>query len=141
MWAAHRLLPRSSRSSHRPNQGSLRHEGEPREFVSNAVARRSATPLAPDQNSSAYFLADSSQDQLQRIYGMSFPDAKKMTEYKKFLEEAAKRDHRKIGKAQELFMFHELSPGSAFFLPMGMRIYNALLDFIKVSTEMLFMVR
>ncbi len=64
---------------------------------------------------------------------MSFPDSKKMTEYKKFLEEAAKRDHRKIGKAQELFMFHELSPGSPFFLPMGMRIYNTLLEFIKVG--------
>ncbi len=87
----------------------------------------------PLQNSSAYFLADAKNDQLQRIYGMSFPDAKKMTEYKKFLEEAAKRDHRKIGKHQELFMFHELSPGSAFFLPMGMRIYNTLLEFIKVS--------
>lgn len=56
-----------------------------------------------------------------------------MTEYKKNMEEAAKRDHRKIGREQELFMFHELSPGSAFFLPMGMRIYNTLMAFIKVS--------
>lgn len=64
---------------------------------------------------------------------MSFPDSKQMTEYKKYLEEAAKRDHRKIGKEQELFFFSDLSPGSAFFLPMGMRIYNTLLSFIKVS--------
>lgn len=55
-----------------------------------------------------------------------------MTEHKKFVEEAEKRDHRKIGKQQELFMFHELSPGSAFFLPMGMRIYNTLMEFIRV---------
>lgn len=54
-----------------------------------------------------------------------------MTEYKKYLEEAAKRDHRRIGKDQELWMFSELSPGSAFFLPMGMRIYNTLIQFIK----------
>lgn len=64
---------------------------------------------------------------------MSFPDGKQMTEYKKYLEEAAKRDHRRIGKDQELWTFNDLSPGSAFFLPMGMRIYNTLMTFIKVS--------
>ena len=64
---------------------------------------------------------------------MSFPDNKQMTEYKKYLEEAAKRDHRRIGKDQELWMFSDLSPGSAFFLPMGMRIYNTLMSFIKVG--------
>ncbi len=63
---------------------------------------------------------------------MSFPDSKQLTEYKKYLEEAAKRDHRRIGKDQELWMFSELSPGSAFFLPMGMRIYNTVIAFIKV---------
>jgi len=63
---------------------------------------------------------------------MSFPDAKQMSEYKKYLEEAAKRDHRRIGKDQELWTFNDLSPGSAFFLPMGMRIYNTLMSFIKV---------
>ncbi|GFZ46394.1 Threonine--tRNA ligase [Saitozyma sp. JCM 24511] len=82
-------------------------------------------------NSSSYFLGDAKNDTFQRLYGMSFPDSKQMTEYKKYLEEAAKRDHRKIGKEQELFFFSDLSPGSAFFLPMGMRIYNTLLSFIK----------
>jgi threonyl-tRNA synthetase len=67
---------------------------------------------------------------------MSFPDSKQMTEYKKYLEEAAKRDHRKIGVAQELFFFNDLSPGSAFFLPMGMRVYNTLLNFIKVNIHL-----
>ncbi|KAI0704977.1 hypothetical protein BC835DRAFT_711379 [Cytidiella melzeri] len=54
-----------------------------------------------------------------------------MVEYKHFLEEAAKRDHRKIGKEQELFFFNDLSPGSAFFLPHGTRIYNTLLELMR----------
>jgi threonyl-tRNA synthetase len=77
-------------------------------------------------------LGDAKNDSLQRLYGISFPDKKLMTEYKKFIEEAAKRDHRKIGKEQELFFFHELSPGSAFMLPHGARVYNALMGLIKV---------
>ncbi|GAB5591819.1 threonyl-tRNA synthetase [Umbelopsis nana] len=83
------------------------------------------------KNSASYFLGDAKNDSLQRIYGISFPDKKQMTEYKKFIEEAAKRDHRKIGKEQELFFFHELSPGSAFMLPHGARIYNTLMDLMK----------
>ncbi|KAK3808599.1 MAG: hypothetical protein J3Q66DRAFT_392094 [Benniella sp.] len=83
------------------------------------------------KNSASYFLGDAKNDSLQRIYGVSFPDAKLMAEHKKFLEEAAKRDHRKIGREQELFFFHELSPGSCFFLPHGARIYNTLMSFIK----------
>ncbi|KAJ1872803.1 threonyl-tRNA synthetase [Coemansia sp. RSA 990] len=91
----------------------------------------SITAFAVLKNSASYFLGDANNDSLQRVYGISFPDKKKMTEYKKFLEEAAKRDHRKIGREQELFFFHELSPGSAFFLPHGARIYNTLMDFIR----------
>ncbi|OXH41022.1 threonine-tRNA ligase [Cryptococcus neoformans] len=87
--------------------------------------------LAVTKNSSSYFLGDAKNDTFQRVYGMSFPDNAQMKEYKKYLEEAAKRDHRKIGKDQELFVFNDLSPGSAFFLPMGMRIYNTLMTFIK----------
>ncbi|KAI0880208.1 threonyl-tRNA synthetase [Annulohypoxylon maeteangense] len=83
------------------------------------------------KNSASYWLGSQENDSLQRIYGVSFPDKKKMVEHKKFLEEAAKRDHRKLGKEQELFMFHELSPGSAFFLPHGTRIYNTLLEYLR----------
>ncbi|KAG0368521.1 hypothetical protein BC939DRAFT_455733 [Gamsiella multidivaricata] len=83
------------------------------------------------KNSASYFLGDAKNDSLQRIYGVSFPDSKLMVEHKKFLEEAAKRDHRKVGREQELFFFHELSPGSCFFLPHGARIYNTLMSFIK----------
>ncbi|KAI3640067.1 hypothetical protein MIR68_000945 [Amoeboaphelidium protococcarum] len=81
--------------------------------------------------SASYFLGDAKNESLQRIYGISFPSSKQLTEHKKFLEEAAKRDHRKIGKDQELFFFNELSPGSCFFLPHGARIYNTLVEFIR----------
>lgn len=83
------------------------------------------------KNSSSYFLGDSQNDTLQRIYGISFPDSKLMKEYLAFRAEAEKRDHRRLGKDQQLFFFHELSPGSCFFLPHGARIYNTLLSFIR----------
>lgn len=83
------------------------------------------------KNSASYFLGDKDNDSLQRIYGISFPDKKQMAEHKKFLEEAAKRDHRKIGRDQELYFFHELSPGSAMWLPHGTRIYNTLMAFLR----------
>jgi len=83
------------------------------------------------KNSSSYFLGDANNDSLQRIYGVSFPDKKLMAAHKKFLEEAAKRDHRLIAKQQELFYFEESSPGSAMWLPHGMRIHNAIMNYIK----------
>ncbi|OAQ31793.1 threonyl-tRNA synthetase [Linnemannia elongata AG-77] len=83
------------------------------------------------KNSASYFLGDAKNASLQRVYGISFPDSKQMADHRKFLEEAAKRDHRRIGREQELFFFHELSPGSCFFLPHGARIYNTLMGFIK----------
>ncbi|OCK84897.1 threonyl-tRNA synthetase [Lepidopterella palustris CBS 459.81] len=83
------------------------------------------------KNSASYFLGDAKNDSLQRIYGISFPDKKLMDEHLKYLEEAAKRDHRKIGKDQELFFFHEWSPGSCFFLPHGMIIYTTLQQFLR----------
>lgn len=83
------------------------------------------------KNSSSYFLGDSTNDSLQRVYGISFPDKKLMDEHLKFLKEASERDHRKIGKEQELFFFNELSPGSAFWLPHGARIYNGLCEMLR----------
>ena len=53
---------------------------------------------SPLQNSASYFLGDPNNDSLQRVYGISFPDKKQLTDYKAFLAEAAKRDHRKIGR-------------------------------------------
>ncbi|KAG1752134.1 hypothetical protein EDB19DRAFT_1893055 [Suillus lakei] len=83
------------------------------------------------KNSASYFLGDANNDSLQRIYGISFPDKKQLTEYKAFLVEAAKRDHRKIAREQELFFFNDLSPGSCFFLPHGTRIYNTLIELMR----------
>uniref|UniRef100_A0A8I3WJ54 threonine--tRNA ligase n=1 Tax=Callithrix jacchus TaxID=9483 RepID=A0A8I3WJ54_CALJA len=83
------------------------------------------------KNSSTYWEGKADMETLQRIYGISFPDPKMLKEWEKFQEEAKNRDHRKIGRDQELYFFHELSPGSCFFLPKGAYIYNALIDFIR----------
>jgi len=87
--------------------------------------------MSVTKNSSTYWEGNSEAETLQRIYGISFPDNKQMKEWKHFQEEAAKRDHRKIGVQQDLFFFHELSPGSCFFQPKGAHIYNKLQSFIK----------
>ncbi|PWZ55247.1 Threonine--tRNA ligase, mitochondrial 1 [Zea mays] len=81
--------------------------------------------------SSSYWRGKVDRESLKRVYGISFPDSRRLTEYKHFLEEAKKRDHQILGKAHELFFFHELGPGSCFFLPRGARIYNKLMDFMR----------
>ncbi|KDO18649.1 threonyl-tRNA synthetase [Saprolegnia parasitica CBS 223.65] len=68
---------------------------------------------------------------LQRVYGVTFPDKARMKEWKHLQAEAKKRDHRIIGKAQSLFLFHPWSPGSSFMLPHGTRIFNRLASFIR----------
>uniref|UniRef100_UPI00358E2C63 threonine--tRNA ligase 1, cytoplasmic isoform X1 n=1 Tax=Myxine glutinosa TaxID=7769 RepID=UPI00358E2C63 len=83
------------------------------------------------KNSSTYWEGKSNMETLQRIYGISFPDTKVLKQWEKTQEEAKGRDHRKLGKDQELFFFHELSPGSCFFLPKGAYIFNTLIEFIK----------
>ncbi|KAF2862204.1 threonyl-tRNA synthetase-like protein [Piedraia hortae CBS 480.64] len=89
------------------------------------------TVLEVMKNSSSYFLGDSKNDSLQRLYGVSFPEKDMMKKHKHMLEEAAKRDHRKVGQDQELFFFDQLSPGSAFFQKHGVVIYNALQSFVR----------
>lgn len=81
--------------------------------------------------SASYWRGKSDRESLQRVYGISYPDSKKLKEYLTLLEEAKKRDHRVVGLNQELFFFHPLSPGSCFFLPHGTRIYNKLMNFIR----------
>ncbi|KAL6541787.1 hypothetical protein OROGR_011273 [Orobanche gracilis] len=81
--------------------------------------------------SSAYWRGNKDRESLQRVYGISYPDQKRLKEYKALLEEAKKYDHRELAKKQELFFFHPLSPGSCFFLPRGARICNKLLEFIR----------
>lgn len=79
--------------------------------------------------SGAYWRADPARTQLQRIYGTAFFDKKELDAYLHFLEEAKRRNHRKIGQALDLFSFHDEAPGMAFFHPKGMVIWNALLDY------------
>lgn len=83
------------------------------------------------KNSSAYFLGDQSNDSLQRIHGVAFPNKQQLKDWEHFLEEAKKRDHQLIGKQQKLFMFSQLSPGSPFLLPHGTRIFNALQNMLR----------
>lgn len=87
--------------------------------------------LKVTKNSATYWEGKADAESLQRVYGISFPDPKQMKEWERIQEEAAKRDHRKLGKEQELFFFHELSPGSCFFQPKGAHIYNSLVEFIR----------
>ncbi|MCI9432226.1 MAG: threonine--tRNA ligase [Oscillospiraceae bacterium] len=77
----------------------------------------------------AYWRGDSSRQTLQRIYGVAFPRKEELDEYLARIEEAKKRDHRKLGKELGLFMMSEEGPGFPFFLPKGMVLKNTLLDY------------
>ncbi|MEE4363980.1 MAG: threonine--tRNA ligase [Desulfotignum sp.] len=79
--------------------------------------------------SGAYWRADQSREQLQRLYGTAFFDKKKLNQYLHLIEEAKKRDHRKLGTRLDLFSFHDEAPGMAFFHAKGMDMWNALLDY------------
>ena len=76
----------------------------------------------------AYWRGDPKNPMLQRIYGTQFFDRKALDAYLKQLEEARKRDHRKLGPALGLFTFHEYAPGAAFWLPHGVTLFNVLRD-------------
>lgn len=77
----------------------------------------------------AYWRGNEKNRMLQRIYGISFPKQAMLEEYLTLLEEAQKRDHRKLGKELELFSFHQEGVGFPFWHPKGMVVYNAVLDF------------
>ena len=77
----------------------------------------------------AYWRADAKNKMLQRVYGISFPKSADLDTYVKMLEEAKKRDHRKLGKELELFTIMDEGPGFPFFLPKGMILKNLLLDY------------
>uniref|UniRef100_A0A673TKA0 threonine--tRNA ligase n=1 Tax=Suricata suricatta TaxID=37032 RepID=A0A673TKA0_SURSU len=84
-------------------------------------------------NSSSLWRSSGTPEPVQRVSGISFPTMEELRAWEEWREEAELRDHRRIGKAQELFFFHELSPGSCFFLPRGTRVYNALVAFIRAE--------
>ena len=77
----------------------------------------------------AYWRGSEKNKMLQRIYVYAFKDKKKLSEYLNMLEEAKKRDHRKIGKEQELFFFDETAPGMAYWLPKGFTMLNTLIEY------------
>lgn len=77
----------------------------------------------------AYWRGDSSRQTLQRIYGVAFPRKEELDAYLARIEEAKKRDHRKLGRELGLFMLTEEGPGFPFFLPKGMVLRNTLLDY------------
>lgn len=80
----------------------------------------------------AYWRGDESRKQLTRIYGVTFPKASELTEYLKFIEEAKKRDHRKLGKELELFAFSEkVGAGLPLWLPKGAALRQKLQDFLQ----------
>ena len=77
----------------------------------------------------AYWRGDSNRQTLQRIYGVAFPKKEELDAYLERLEEAKRRDHRKLGKELGLFMMADEGPGFPFFLPKGMVLKNTLLDY------------
>ena len=95
----------------------------------------------------AYWRGDSNRKMLQRIYGVGFPSKDELDAYLTRIEEAKKRDHRKLGKELGLFMLRDEGPGFPFFLPKGMVLRNTLIDYwrqvhkrygyVEVSTPMM----
>ncbi len=83
------------------------------------------------KTSGAYWRGDSTREMLTRIYGISFPDKKKLKDYLLFLEEAKKRDHKVLGASLDLFSFKEEAPGMPFIHPRGLIIWNRLLEFLR----------
>ena len=86
-------------------------------------------------SSGAYWRGDEHNKMLQRIYGISFPKASELDEYLNMIEEAKKRDHRKLGKELELFFFDETAPGMAYWMPKGFKMMNVLIDFWRKEHE------
>lgn len=80
-------------------------------------------------SSGAYWRGNENNKMLQRIYGTSYPKKADLDAYLNMIEEAKKRDHRKLGKELELFFFDETAPGMAYWLPKGFTMMNVLIDF------------
>ncbi len=79
----------------------------------------------------SYWRGVETHPMLQRIYGVAFATKAELDTYLERLEEARRRDHRKLGAELELFMFHEFAPGSPFYLPKGLRLYQRLVAYVK----------
>ena len=95
-------------------------------YVSNTCVIKAIKLLS---TAGAYWRGDEKNKMLTRIYGISFPKAAELKDYLNMLEEAKKRDHRKLGKELGLFTIMEEGPGFPFFLPKGMILKNTLIDY------------
>ncbi|MBO7709858.1 MAG: threonine--tRNA ligase [Lachnospiraceae bacterium] len=85
--------------------------------------------------SGAYWRGDEKRDSLQRVYVYAFPDKKQLKEHLDLIKEAMERDHKKIGPAQDLFMFDSTAPGMPYWLPRGWKLFNALLSYWREIHE------
>ncbi|MDI6765366.1 MAG: threonine--tRNA ligase [Bacteroidota bacterium] len=83
----------------------------------------------------AYWRGSEKNKMLQRIYGITFPTQKELDEYIFRIEEAKKRDHRKLGKELDLFVFHDIAPGAPFWLPKGMIMFRELEKFLREELD------
>tara|TARA_B100000686_G_scaffold354526_1_gene465261 strand:+ start:2673 stop:4586 length:1914 start_codon:yes stop_codon:yes gene_type:complete len=83
----------------------------------------------------AYWRGDSKNEMLQRIYGTAWKNEKDLNKYMKMLEEAEKRDHRKLGKELDLFHFQDEAPGSVFWHPKGWTLYRTILEYMRVKLD------
>jgi len=83
----------------------------------------------------AYWRGDSKNPMLQRIYGTAWPDKKQLKAYLHRIEEAEKRDHRKLGRHLDLFHLHEEAPGSVFWHPKGWTLFRKLLDYMRFRQD------
>ena len=85
--------------------------------------------------SGAYFKGDSKNKMLQRIYGICFEEEAELDKYLNLIEEAKKRDHRKLGRDLDLFFFDETAPGMPYWLPKGLKMFNTLIAFWRTEHE------
>src|SRR5262245_13564794 len=83
----------------------------------------------------AYWRGDENNEMLQRIYGTSFPSQEALKQHLQLLEEAKRRDHRKLGRELDLFSFHPIAPASPFFHPKGALVYNLLIAYMRSLYE------
>jgi threonyl-tRNA synthetase len=116
-------------------------EGAPSVYTQGAWKDLCRGPHVPDTGyikafkilsiAGAYWRGDEKNKMLQRIYGISFPKASMLEEYLHLLEEAQKRDHRKLGRELDLFSFHGEGAGFPFWHPKGMILYNTIVDYSR----------
>lgn len=83
----------------------------------------------------AYWRGDSNKKMLQRIYGVAFASEKELKDYLQMMEEAEKRDHRKLGRQLDLFHFHEEAPGAVFWHPKGWTVFQQLISYMRKRQE------